>query len=242
MKKIIELYQSKYKFNSFYEKASFKILQNNNVNQNFDMGFITSENPEFNYKAKYPDSRVDLPIWFGNPDSAIIKIMFLGREPSDSADKNNIEKSEEMNYVFGTPFGIEFWNEKNKYFKAFKEIVSNKNVLSYFSDVVKIFEVSESKNKSKAKAKVNFWKNADGDTKNIEFLMSEVEMLNPDVIIGLGNDSYNFLNKHFSKTRKIEKVKHPAARKDEKTNENAWDVASRELIAIQNKYLLNKQY
>ncbi len=237
MKNIIELYHSKYKFDSFYQKATFKILQNKNVNQNFGMGFSSSENSEFNYKAKYPDTRVDLPIWFGDPNNALIKIMFLGREPSDSEDKNNIEKNEDLNYVFGTPFGIEFWDEKNKYFNSFKEIVLNKKVLSYFTDVVKIFDVKANKKESKSAAKNNFWENAEKDTKNLEFLISEVKMLSPDVIIGLGGDSYKFLKRHFGESIPVKKIIHPAARQNKKTGENAWNIAITDLRNITDEFL-----
>ena len=37
MKKILELYQLKYKYNSFYKVATNKILENNLIKNNFDM-------------------------------------------------------------------------------------------------------------------------------------------------------------------------------------------------------------
>jgi hypothetical protein len=59
------------------------------------------------------DIRVDLPIWIGNYDLSIFKIVFMGLEPRDSNNKYNIEKVE--NFVFGSPFGVELWTETNNF-------------------------------------------------------------------------------------------------------------------------------
>ncbi len=95
MKKILELYQLKYKYNSFYKVATNKILENNLIKNNFDMGFEKSTDSNINYTAKFPDVRIDLPIWFGSPEKAKLKVMILGREPRDSNDKYNLEKNTE---------------------------------------------------------------------------------------------------------------------------------------------------
>jgi hypothetical protein len=232
MKKILELYQLKYKYNSFYKVATNKILENNLIKNNFDMGFEKSKDSNINYTAKFPDVRIDLPIWFGSPEKAKLKVMILGREPRDSNDKYNLEKNTELNYVFGTPFGIEFWNEENKYYKSFKEIISRQDVLCYFTDVVKKYEVKDTKHFSDASAKENFWLYSEKDIENFTFLNDEINLLNPDIIIGLGNESYTFLKKHFGLTYKIEKVTHPNAWQDKKTGENAWDKAIKQINQI----------
>ena len=114
----------------------------------------------------------------------------------------------------------------------FKEIISRQDVLCYFTDVVKKYEVKDTKHFSDASAKENFWLYSEKDIENFTFLNDEINLLNPDIIIGLGNESYTFLKKHFGLTYKIEKVTHPNAWQDKKTGENAWDKAIKQINQI----------
>jgi hypothetical protein len=189
-------------------------------------------NPDF--KANPGDIRVDLPIWFGNPSKVKLKVMILGREPRNSHDKYNIEVRNEHKFVYGTPFGIEYWTEKNKYYRSFKNLIRNDEILTYFSDVVKTYEVKQTKSESDLQAKVGFWKKAELENANVVFLKTEVDLLKPDIIIGLGNDSHNFLKKHFASSFNVKKVIHPNARQNKKTGMNAWETAEIEIAEIIN--------
>ncbi len=232
MNQILNLYRSKYPFHSFYELASAKIMKNNALlGENYPYLVDNSSLLGLKFKANPGDIRVDLPIWFGDPSKVKLKVMILGREPRNSHDKFNIEVSNEHNFVFGTPFGIEYWSEKNKYYRSFKNLIKNDEILTYFSDVVKTYEVKQSKTESDLHAKVSFWKKAEMEKDNLVFLKTEVDLLNPDVIIGLGNDSYNFLKKHF-KSFDVQKVIHPNARQDKKSGLNAWVTAEIKISEI----------
>jgi len=234
-KQILNLYKSKYPFESFYDLASVKIMKNNRLlgdNYHYLVDNSTIIDPDF--KANQGDIRVDLPIWFGDPSKVKLKVMILGREPRNSHDKYNLEASNEHKFVFGTPFGIEYWSEKNKYYRSFKNLIRNDEILTYFSDVVKAYEVKQTKSESDLHAKVGFWKKAELENDNLVFLKAEVDLLQPDIIIGLGNDSYNFLKKHFASSFNVQKVIHPNARQNKKTGMNAWETAEIEIAAIIN--------
>ena len=232
MNEILNLYKSRYKFDSFYDLVSTKILNNSLVSENYHFVSEKISVESITYKAKPNDIRVDLPIWFGNPKTAKLKLMILGREPRDSHDKYNIEVKYDSKFVFGSPFGIEHWNEKNKYYRSFKNLIAKQDILTYFTDVVKTYEVKSSKSESDFSAKVNFWSHAETDLNNLEFLKQEVDLLSPDIIIGLGNDSFNFLCKHFAKEYLVEKVIHPNARQDKQSGKNAWEIADKQINDI----------
>lgn len=236
MDRILNLYKSKYKFESFYDIVSNKISKNDLISDNY---FFEAKIPYLEsttLKANPNDIRVDLPVWFGNTNNVKLKIMILGREPRDSHDKYNLEINKQHKYIFGSPFGIELWSSKNKYFRSFKTLIENNQILCYFSDVVKTYEVKSTKSESDLFAKKNFWIQAEKDQTNLTFLKQEIQLLNPHIIIGLGIDSYIFLCKHFGGKYQIEKVIHPNARKDKRTNQNAWEIADIQIKNIINSF------
>lgn len=227
MKEIIELYKERYPFQDFYPKA-YSLIKNNKFISN-----VLFETDNFEFKNEQIDTtngdiRVDLPIQIGNLN-AKNRILFLGLEPRDTDKKYNIEKNQK--FVFGTPFGIEFWNDKNKYYKTFKKTIENGDNFCYFTDVVKSYEVKKTKGEADKYARKNFWKKA-AENDNIDFLNKEISILNPTLIIGLGNDSFNFLNNHFGKKFNVKKVIHPAAHPQ--NGKNAFEIASQKLCEIIN--------
>lgn len=228
MKEIIELYKERYPFQDFYPKA-YSLIKNNKFISNalFETDNFKLKNELIDTKTG--DIRVDLPIWIGNLN-AKNKILFLGLEPRDTDKKYNIEKNQK--FVFGSPFGIEFWNEKNKYYKTFKNTIENSNNFCYFTDVVKSYEVKETKGEADKIARKYFWEKA-AENNNIKFLSKEISILNPTYIIGLGNDSFNFLNKHFGEKYNVVKVIHPAAHPQKGIN--AFEIASQQLYKITNQ-------
>ena len=222
--KIKELYKKRYNFQDFYEIATTLINQNklfsNGSNQSVQKQKIDCQNG---------DVRVDLPISFGS-EKATYRLAILGLEPRDSNSKFNINRFGK--FVYGTPFGIEYWTEKNKYYRCFESLFQKQDCYLYFTDVVKEYEVKDSKGAADNNARKTFWtKAAQGD--NIAFLKSEFEIIKPTHILALGNDTHAFLKLHFGD--KVVQVIHPNARQNQQSKENSWEIAKKQLIAVFNK-------
>lgn len=226
MEEIKSFYHNRYNFSNFYTITS-KLIQNNKL---LTCKIETSELP-----LKLPkidcingDIRVDLPISIGSEESSY-RIAILGLEPRDSNSKFNIERTNK--FVFGTPFGIENWTETNKYYKCFEDLLKRDDCYLYFTDVVKEYEVKETKCVADNHARKTFWTKA-ANLENICFLKTEFEIIKPTHILALGNDTFTFLNQHFGNI--VTKVVHPNARQNLTTKQNAWDIAK---IQIQNSLL-----
>lgn len=222
--KIKELYKSRYPFQYFYETVTI-LLKENKL-------FSESNHPKVLkdiIECKNGDIRVDLPVVIGLEKSAY-RLAVLGLEPRDSNSKYNIERS--GNFVFGTPFGIEYWTEKNKYYRCFEDLIKKENCYLYFTDVVKEYEVKESKGEADKNARKTFWSKAN-KIDNVNFLKKELAIVNPTHIIALGNDTCIFLKQHFGD--KVVKVIHPNARQNQQSKENAWDIAKKQLNAVFSK-------
>lgn len=217
-KKILELYKNKYVFNEFYSLFGELINENNILGSGIKQKSTISQ-----FECKVGDIRVDLPISLGRENTKY-RFAILGLEPRDSNSKFNIERSGK--FVFGTPFGIEYWTEKNKYYRCFEELLKRDDCYLYFTDVVKEYEVGENKGDSDKNARKTFWQKA-ADIQNISFLRKELEIINPTHIIALGNDTFTFLNQYFGD--KVIKVIHPNARQSKQTKENAWDIAKKQI-------------
>jgi hypothetical protein len=221
LNKIISLYKTRYEFTEYYNIISD--LLSKNVLFSKSKSAIKNKKNNSLIECEKGDIRVDLPISIG-PKNAKYRIAILGLEPRDSNPKYNVEHLGK--YVFGTPFGIEFWTEKNKYYRCFEELLKRNDCYLYFTDVVKEYEVKSSKGEADLNARKTFWKKA-ADIENISFLKKELEILNPTQIIALGNDTYSFLHQQFGD--KVIKVVHPNARQNMKTKENSWDIARKQI-------------
>jgi uracil-DNA glycosylase len=219
--KIKELYKKRYNFQDFYEIATTLINQNklfsNGSNQSVQKQKIDCQNG---------DVRVDLPISFGS-EKATYRLAILGLEPRDSNSKYNINRSGK--FVFGTPFGIEYWTEKNKYYRCFESLFQRQDCYLYFTDVVKEYEVKDSKGAADNNARKTFWTKA-AQEDNIAFLKSEFDIIKPTHILALGNDTHAFLKLHFGD--KVVKVIHPNARQNQQSKLNAWEIAKKQLNDI----------
>ena len=219
--KIKELYKSRYNFHDFYEVVTTLINENIILNKGSNQKVQKDK-----FECQNGDVRVDLPISLGHKNGNY-RIAILGLEPRDSKSKFNIERSGK--FVFGTPFGIEYWTEKNKYYRCFEDLIKRDDCYLYFTDVVKEYEVKSSKGDADVNARKTFWKKA-ADIENISFLKKELEILNPTYIIALGNDTYTFLHQQFGD--KVIKVVHPNARQNMQSKENSWDIAKKQLNVI----------
>ena len=210
IQKINSLYQDKYKYSTFYERLLYLNSKEEDLfrNNNFLSSYVSAD---ISTNDKEPivciagKIRVDLPIWFGK-ENAKNRIMILGSEPRDTNCKYNIEH--QGKYVFGTPFAIEDW-PKNKYFKAFEPIVTSPDTFVYFNDVVKEYYVgNDGKTNDDRTARKLFWERAQ-DHRN--FLEKEIDIIEPNYIIALGNVVNDFFQKSLSKyCNKVIKVRHPS--------------------------------
>ena len=219
---IKKLYKEIYPFEDFYSLLQVS-LNKNSIIPKVSLLKSLKTNKTGQIVATSGDVRVDLPVWFGDLNSDK-RVLFLGLEPRDSNDKYNTEKIEK--YIFGTPFGVEFWNEKNKYYKSFKSTLNKKDLFVYFTDVVKHYEVKRIKKDSNKNARYNFWNKA-ALKENIDFLNKEFEIIKPTHIIALGGDSHKFLQLHFGRKWNINKVTHPPAHPQ--NGINAFEIASNTL-------------
>lgn len=212
---ILKLYKDKFGFIKFYDNVRFNIgewkefhIQNETFLQGYKSEIPTTEFAG-RISTKEGDIRVDLPVWFGNPNSAK-RIVVIGSEPRDTAEELNVERVDK--YVFATPFALERANKK--YQNTFSDLTNNANIFVYFTDVVKDYEVicKDDKKKNDENARTKFSTKSENYR---QLLLEEFRIINPTLIIGLGNDSYNKLNRlmDFAKNEyrnKIKKVRHPS--------------------------------
>jgi len=212
--KILTLYKDQFGFQDFYSHLVYKVTQYPN-NDSFLKGLKPEAKNFKEFCTNEGDIRVDLPVWFGNPESSK-KIVIMGSEPRDTASHLNIEKVEfnGEKYVFATPFALEY--SGGKYQRAFKDLTNSNDIFVYFTDVVKEYKVigldKEGKNQNDKNARNVFNQKAN---EYKEFLGRELDIIQPNILIGLGSKSYSKLNqiKFFKKKyeNKIIEVTHPAA-------------------------------
>jgi hypothetical protein len=236
---ILNLYSNRYNFKNFYSIADYKIRNNKLLKASYKS--ISKESLANFTEVLTPtviegDIRVDLPIWFGNDSNSSYRIMILGREPRHTDNKFNIVRDEFNNVVFATPFGVELWTERTKYYKSFKCLFERPNLFIYFTDVVKDYYVLDSKANSDKVAKKGFWHDLSDDQNKLDFLKQEIEFLKPNVIVALGKDCARFLTIHFAKDYVVFPVVHPNARQNNINKKNAWELIQESLISLINTY------
>lgn len=143
---------------------------------------------------------VDLPYWKGDLLSANKRIMVIGIDPyrdrtafinADNADTNN-------HVLLSTPFA--FHVNKESSFKKFINHLADDNYF-YLTDVYKVYFSK----KLKGFKSYNYYKEKAKQVPQVkEMLFKEIEIVNPHLIITLGNISYNQLTGKWIKlTRNI---------------------------------------
>lgn len=160
------------------------------------------------------DLRIDLPVWFGNPEQSSCRVIVFGLEPRDTDSIFNIEKI--GNRVFGTPFGIDRWNRdssvkgkpQNKYYRVFQNLIENQLNFVLFSDIVKEYEIVSVVNKEGSNdrnARESFFAKA---ATELLYLREEIHLVQPTHILTLGNDSFKVLSDHYPEI--THRIRHPA--------------------------------
>ncbi len=212
LENLLNEYKKEFEFDKFYENLFYNIttwpdFHTQNINFLRDYPWPKKE---IIFQPQKPTSagnvRVDLPVWFGKVDSKV-RLIIVGLEPRDTDKKNGFLNIEHKNNrVFATPFALE--RPVKKYQKAFSPLTSRDDVFSYFTDVVKtynVIDVADKKVNDRA-ARKSFWTVAE---EYVPFLKREFCIIKPTKIIGLGKDSSLFLKRHF-KEYDIIGVTHPA--------------------------------
>lgn len=182
------------------------------------------KNCEYAPTDKRGDTRIDVPVWFGDTDNARHRIMVVGLEPRSTNNEFNVLR--EGDKVFASPFGADQWNVGSKisgkhhlkYCKVLEpllKLAKNNKACLLLTDIVKGYEVITGTETAVAKADND--KNA-RDTfiekvlKYRTLFRKEVQILNPSHVIAFGSD-LNFmlqliLGEDFSTI--FYKVRHPA--------------------------------
>lgn len=212
---LLNHYKQKFHFEKFYDNLLYNIStypENHIDSKTFLLGYkpmisVTHDIP--NIITNSGDNRVDLPVWFGDPNSKN-KLVIIGLEPRDTDESGRLNIDRVGNNVFATPFALE--RPRGPYYSAFKDLMNNGHSFVFFTDVVKAYAVIEKGNKkiNDEYARQSFQKNA-ADGKS--FLLNELEIINPSKIIALGNKSFDFIKKLLKdkyEIEKIEKVRHPS--------------------------------
>lgn len=193
IERILNLYRQRFHFIRFYDNLLYNIAscpEYHIKSETFLMGYLTDKViTEFAGKITTVsgDTRVDLPVWFGNSNSTN-KFIVMGLEPRDT-DKTgglNIERCEK--YVFGTPFALE--RPKGPYYSAFFEATKGKDSFIYFTDIVKTYNVTGIKMNDDKNAREDFKQESQ---QGKEFLLEELKIIPPKKVIALGNVAQNFL-------------------------------------------------
>jgi len=208
---LLKHYKERFYFNNFYNQLLSDISgapERYITSNTFLSGVLPSSieiKRSLTILTKNGDIRIDLPVWFGNPENAR-KIVVIGLEPRDTDKSGSLNIEREGNYVFATPFAIE--RPHGPYYPVFQPFFNKNEAFIYFTDVVKSYEINTNDKSSDDKhARQSFRKKA---LLELSFLKRELEIIQPSKIIALGNVSFDFLYKTLGKMYDIRKVRHPS--------------------------------
>lgn len=221
MKKLISFYQETLGFENYYSILASKIKENPTefiTSSRFLNGIKFQNDLDFNSEitSSNGDSRIDVPVWFGELSQSTSRVVVFGLEPRDTNSNFNIEKK--GNKIYATPFGVDRWNNQstvkfkpqNKYYRVFQEMMANEKVFLLFSDVVKLYKVLDAENENSVNdiyARKNFLKHAEMEKGNI---LKELELINPTHIITLGKEANSAVKEVLPNHNNIFGLRHPA--------------------------------
>ncbi len=205
-------YKKRFLFDKFYDNLLYNIATYPDyhiTSKTFLKGYV-SQTKVTEYIGKIltesGDIRVDLPVWFGETN-ATNRILVIGLEPRDT-DKSGLLNIERVNhYVFATPFALE--RPRGPYYTAFNDLTNREDTFTYFTDVVKTYQVCSVQNKQQDDriARQNFSQKAQDE---LPFLLKEIEIIKPTKIVALGDKSFAFLKGFLDDKFDVQKVRHPS--------------------------------
>lgn len=186
------------------------------------------------------DIRIDVPVWFGCPDNAELRIAVIGLEPRDTnmgfnlASSAFFNKNEQHKYVYATPYGIDHWNSDNQLFKAFNmynyrnvfnDLIESRDLFVLFTDFVKKFDIfyKPGADISPKNAKISNQKCArktfnEKAKESVSLVQNELSIIQADLIITLGKPSANAVSKYLQSEIPHLRFTHPAAYGNVKVN------------------------
>jgi hypothetical protein len=210
VQEIISLYRDSYNFIEFYDRLLFNIKtwpEYHIGNTDFLKGFQPSL-PILPFESRIKvipgDIRVDLPIWFGAGNSSK-RFMVIGMEPRNTDEEGylNIERVDRL--VYGTPFALE--RPGGKYHSALDGLIESSDCFVYLTDVVKEYEVGDSKADSDKIARLTFREKA---LSTRSFLLKELSIIKPTHIVALGDESHKLLSEILGQGYAVRKIRHPS--------------------------------
>ena len=218
MNRLVDFYKNWLGFVDFYDIVLSNKLRDTNefIQENMFLCDFNQKRKDNSViiNTKIGDSRIDVPVWFGNLETAKVRIIVFGLEPRDSDQIFNIERVDDK--VFAAPFGIDRWNInssvknklQNKYYRVFETVINEPDTFVLFSDIVKDYYISsdkDSKTENDTLARKNF---VDKANDQLKWLFKEVELIDPTHIFTLGEESYRIVNELFPD--KTYKLRHPS--------------------------------
>lgn len=169
---------------AFNEENDDLVISNETVSSNFDLPVDKSQ------------VGIDFPTWFNINSSVTKKIMLLGIDPLRHKDEfNTPEINIYSNAIIGTPYALHRQtmrhgaNGQPKTYWEFIKSLLDENYGVYLTDIFKVFFMSQNQRSYNNK---NFIENK----KHLKQILDiEIRILNPDLIIVLGNKPLQLLNK-----------------------------------------------
>ena len=221
MKDLVEFYRKMLGFRDCYAaiKQSYVAKKPNTIDQKEHKYFLNGYDGQVKagscswIKNSPGFTRIDVPVWFGNPKSSV-RVMVIGKEPKKSDPDFNLERINCK--IFAAIFAADHWHPRCTlyhakhlaYLHAFQSLLNKANQGKWFvlfTDLVKrcILPASKKK-KTEEPAKQDETKKNKVDN---NCLFQEIKLIAPTCIIALGDDVSKALDEmnicH-------EKVKHPS--------------------------------
>lgn len=132
---------------------------------------------------------IDFPYWFGNENSNI-KIMIIGIDPM--RDEKVFDKSYANKYhdvIISTPYALHSEVMRNGRTKDYWKLIEtlSKDNFVYLTDIYKTFFYTDN---TKEIRSYRYYKSADVSQNARHIIAKEIELIKPDIIITLGNETF----------------------------------------------------
>lgn len=136
---------------------------------------------------------IDYPSWFSKSQKPKLKIMVMGIDPlRNESTFNKLNADVNNDVIIGTPYALHIPKARitgTKHYWNFINKLSEENLV-YLTDIYKVFFYYS----NKEKRSYDYYK--DSYTRNQkDLLLEEIDLINPDLIITFGGESFSQLTK-----------------------------------------------
>jgi uracil-DNA glycosylase len=210
-------------------KNEIKFLYDAWLNGRSSIGKWIQRKEVINEKQNVPNNAclrgVDLPFYFGNYHTSKKRIMIIGLDPLrnksafENAKKAEVSADIYNDVLLSTPYALHSKNVREGKTNNYWQIISNleKQNFIYLTDLYKSFFRVEIDFKDVRS--YDYYRKKDVSNNSKEILLKEIDLVDPDIIIAFGNDTFGKLleaieevnNESLNKIP-ILKFIHPAAR------------------------------